>query len=139
MSTAPASKYRPYLSLPAMERILSLLPSNAESPIDYEIRIALQPMLLKASFGLAKPAHTPSSIRIGENLGMDSKDTEPTVRLEKLWLTYVAIPHTLTPAQIVEAKDYAYANAMMNPMQMAEYEAEMMNSISSNPSVTPNT
>ena len=130
MTTAPAPKFRPYLTLSAMERILQILPeTKAEGikPIDNEIRIALQSVMLKASIGVNKPAYTPSSIKISTDLGM--VEPEPTSKLEQLWMTYVINPGLLTAEQATQAKDYAYANALMSPKQMEQYEQEQMNQI----------
>jgi hypothetical protein len=99
-------KYRPYLSLPMMERIVlcveHTIGDGAGDPnIDNEIIASLQVMILKARHEITKPSYVPISGRIG----MDVPINEQT------------------------GPSYRYNAGLMSEKEREEYEAELMNEI----------
>jgi hypothetical protein len=93
-------KYRPYLSLPMMERISELVAPYA-SNLDSEIYDTMRVMLIKAREEITKPSYVPLSSRLGMN---------------------VPINEQTGPA-------YRYNAGLMSPEEKAIYEETIMNEI----------
>ncbi len=91
-------KYRPYLTLPQIEYILMRI-ADHQDPEAIQIRLALQPLLFKASVGAVKGSYQPTPRK-------DLKD--------KLGFTYQ------------DEREAKYLNGEMTPEEEAEYEASLM-------------
>lgn len=101
-----SKKYRPYLSLPMLERIVSSVKANStevmsHSHIDEEIISSLEVLILKARHEITKPSYTPLSSKLGM----------PTS------------PEELT------GPSYRYHNNLMTQEEREAYETELNNSI----------
>jgi len=68
-------KFRPYLSVPALNRIISLLPNGSTDEIDREIYEQITIILTRNGIGAAKPAYiaTPKPT-LAEKIGIDGPD-----------------------------------------------------------------
>ena len=103
-----SKKYRPYLSLPMMERIISLCedsfnPKNPMelNPLDDEIISSLKILVLKGKHGITQPSFTP----IVDKLGIPELSTK----------------------ELMEEK--RYLSGTMSPEESLSYEIKLMEKI----------
>lgn len=95
-------KYRPYLSLPMMEKIVQCVKYTAGGEdIDQEIIDSLEIMILKARHEITKPSYVP----ISGKLGMDVPVNEQT------------------------GPSYRYHSNLMSPEERAAYEQSLQDDI----------
>lgn len=81
-------KYRPYLSLPMMERIITLVQDKGTNltSTDVAIQESLEIMILKARHEITKPSYVPISGRLGMNVPVNEQ-TGPSYRYHSNLMT----------------------------------------------------
>jgi hypothetical protein len=107
-----SKKYRPYLSLPMMERIVSRLSQQGKcSPLDSQIISSLEVMILKARHEITKPAYIP----LIDSLGLEVAIEEQT------------------------GDEYRFNTGMMSPEEEVKYSEKLMSQmLLSSPSISSN-
>lgn len=117
-------KYRPYLSLNQMNRILSVLgETHNKKDIDDSIRAALQIIIFKANGKMIKPASIPIAAKLGLNDIPDAAKQREAVYNK--WL----IPSQrilLSKAELDAAEEYRYMNGLMNEKDKSNYELSLL-------------
>ena len=104
-----SKKYRPYLSLPMMERISYVLGNLKASGdmlttlLDREIIDTMRVMILKANHGITQPSFTP----IVDKLGIPEPEWKEQTREETL-------------------EEMRYTSGQMNPEESLAYEQKLM-------------
>ena len=93
-----SAKYRPYLSLEQIEYILTKLAEDQDI-LASQIKSALQPLVFKASVGLATGSYKPRArVGVKDKLGFSTSDLDES----------------------------RYLNGEMTPEEEAEYEKKLM-------------
>ena len=97
-----ARKYRPYLSLPMMERICALCNSHPIDELSQDILDSLQTMILKARMEITKPAFIP----LAAKLGIPEPEFKPPQTQEEILEEQRFISGAMTPeeAQAYQSK-----------------------------------
>lgn len=117
--------FRPYLSLPEVEHLCSLLSQNLSLPEAKTAYGKLFKLKLEAEIGLRREAHTlkPSLLqRISDDLAPIPETLKPS---PSLWALYNSNPSSLSPAQIRAAKTWGWQEGLMSVVEASLFEKEM--------------
>jgi hypothetical protein len=117
--------FRPYLSLPEVEHLCSLLSQNLSIPEAKTAYGKLFKLKLEAEIGLRKEAHTlkPSLLqKISDDLAPIPETLKPS---SSLWTLYNSNPSSLSPAQIRAAKTWGWQEGLMSVVEASLFEKEM--------------
>lgn len=117
--------FRPYLSLPEVEHLCSLLSQNLSLPEAKTAYGKLFKLKLEAEIGLRKEAHTlkPSLLqKISDDLAPIPETLKPS---SSLWALYNSNPSSLSPAQIRAAKTWGWQEGLMSVVEASLFEKEM--------------
>jgi hypothetical protein len=117
--------FRPYLSLPEVEHLCSLLSQNLSIPEAKTAYGKLFKLKLEAEIGLRKEAHTlkPSLLqRVSDDLAPIPETLKPS---SSLWALYNSNPSSLSPAQIRAAKTWGWQEGLMSVVEASLFEKEM--------------
>lgn len=117
--------FRPYLSLPEVEHLCSLLSQNLSIPEAKTAYGKLFKLKLEAEIGLRKEAHTlkPSLLqRLSDNPPPIPETLKPS---SSLWALYNSNPASLSPAQIRAAKTWGWQEGLMSVVEASLFEKEM--------------
>ncbi len=117
--------FRPYLSLPEVEHLCSLLSQNLSIPEAKTAYGKLFKLKLEAEIGLRKEAHTlkPSLLqKISDDLAPIPETLKPS---SSLWDLYNSNPFSLSPAQIRAAKTWGWQEGLMSVVEASLFEKEM--------------
>ena len=117
--------FRPYLSLPEVEHLCSLLSQNLSIPEAKTAYGKLFKLKLEAEIGLRKEAHTlkPSLLqKISDDLAPIPETLKPS---SSLWALYNSNPSSLSPAQIRAAKTWGWQEGLMSVVEASLFEKEM--------------
>jgi hypothetical protein len=112
--------YRPYLTLPEIEEILSSLSVSGKVDSAYQKLFKLRAQI---SLSLMKPSHTlqPS---LSEKLGFASEHPVLSVPLSQLWERKEK-GEILSPEDLRKAKTYAWEQGLLSPVESANFEKEL--------------
>ena len=120
------AKYRPYLTLDQISRILGCLESTP--PLDSELIKSLRLILLKAGQGLNSPSYIPSpsipkpkidarSLGFSEPPKIDHR-----IKRKELYDSYINDPlKEYSPEDLESIETYMFENELMSPEKEAEY------------------
>jgi hypothetical protein len=120
------AKYRPYLSLDQITRILGFLESTP--PLDSELIKSLRLILLKAGQGLNSPAYVPASPKPridAKSLGFSESPPikiDHRIKRKELYNAYTLDPlkeYSLEDMESIET--YMFENELMSPEKETEY------------------
>lgn len=144
MSAKPPNgetKFRPYLTLAQIDRILHFLKGSPE-PEDSDLISALEVLIWKANRGLTKPAYT-SAPTLAQRLELDPAPAKRYTLNEKInlyvrWKSLHAInsDHTV-PANAFSAEEfsviqeYRYTAGLMSQTESDEFETGLMKAATS--------
>lgn len=141
MSAKPKGeeKFRPYLTITQIDRILRFL-KGAPEPEDSDLISALEVLIWKANRGLAKPSYT-TAPTLAQKLELDPSPAKRYTLNEKIdlyvkWKSLHAInsnhevpPATFSAEQWSVIEEYRYTAGLMSQTESDEYEAGLMKGI----------
>lgn len=123
MASVPTIKYRPSLSAPEIEHIISILerPEFEGNHLNYQCLVALRKFGLKAKYGIVSPSHVASGrATLEDSLGFGSPEQDESIDvLLDVWKNN---PSILTPAQWADVQKHRYLSDLMTPEEEAAYE-----------------
>ena len=130
-SPADTSKYRPYLTIRQIQKILSTLKGNPE-PEDSELISSLELLIFKANQGLSKPSYTPAP-SWAQKLEMATPNKRKYTLNERVNL-YVKWKHLhatdpskhFSPDEIAVINEYRYTSSLMSDTEELEYTNSLM-------------
>ena len=117
--------FRPYLSLPEVEHLCSLLSQNLSLPEAKTAYGKLFKLKLEAEIGLRQEAYQkkPSLLqKISDDLAPIPETLKPS---SSLWALYNSNPSSLSPAQIRAAKTWGWQEDLMSIVEASLFEKEM--------------
>lgn len=116
--------YRPYLSLPELSLLTSLLSTNLEKEHATPLYGKLFKLKLEAEIGLRKEAYSqkPSLLQKLEDQATPKETILPS---QNLWETFNSSPSSLSPAQIKAAKTWGWQEGLMSVVEASLFEKEM--------------
>ena len=117
--------FRPYLSLPEVEHLCSLLSQNLSLPEAKTAYGKLFKLKLEAEIGLRAEAYQkkPSLLqKISDDLAPIPETLQPS---SSLWALYNSNPSSLSPAQIRAAKTWGWQEGLMSVVEASLFEKEM--------------
>lgn len=115
--------YRPYLSLPELNLLCSLLSTNLQQENATPLYGKLFKLKLEAEIGLRKEAYSQKPSLL-EKL-QDIKPQETILPSQELWETLNKNPSSLSPAQIRAAKTWGWQQDLMGNTEKLIFEKEM--------------
>jgi len=133
------AKFRPYLTIAQIDRILHFLKGSPE-PEDSDLISALEVLIWKANRGLAKPSYT-TAPTLAQRLELDPSPSKRYTLNEKIdlyvrWKSLHAInsDHTVRPDAFSEEQwsviqEYRYTAGLMSQTESDEYEAGLMKGV----------
>lgn len=135
MSQSPQneSKYRPYLTLKQITKILQSLKGNPE-PEDSDLISSLEVLVWKANQGLAKPSYT-AQPSWQEKMGFAESPSKTISLNEKInlyvrWKTlHGRTKGHFTPVQQAIIDEYRYTNSLMDDAEEQEYVCALMSAV----------
>lgn len=118
--------FRPYLSLPEVEHLCSLLSQNLSIPEAKTAYGKLFKLKLEAEIGLRQEAYQkkPSLLQKLEDQAIPSIP-EALKPSQNLWETFNSSPSSLSPAQIKAAKIYGWQEGLMSQVEASLFEKEI--------------
>lgn len=116
--------YRPYLSLPELSLLTSLLSTNLEKEHATPLYGKLFKLKLEAEIGLRQEAYQkkPSLLQKLEDQATPKETILPS---QNLWETFNSSPSSLSPAQIKAAKTWGWQEGLMSTVEASLFEKEM--------------
>lgn len=116
--------YRPYLSLPELSLLTSLLSTNLEKEHATPLYGKLFKLKLEAEIGLRAEAYQkkPSLLQKLEDQATPKETILPS---QNLWETFNSSPSSLSPAQIKAAKTWGWQEGLMSVVEASLFEKEM--------------
>jgi len=116
--------YRPYLSLPELSLLTSLLSTNLEKEHATPLYGKLFKLKLEAEIGLRAEAYQkkPSLLQKLEDQATPKETILPS---QNLWETFNSSPSSLSPAQIRAAKTWGWQEGLMSVVEASLFEKEM--------------
>lgn len=116
--------YRPYLSLPELSLLTSLLSTNLEKEHATPLYGKLFKLKLEAEIGLRQEAYQkkPSLLQKLEDQATPKETILPS---QNLWETFNSSPSSLSPAQIKAAKTYGWQEGLMSVVEASLFEKEI--------------
>ena len=116
--------YRPYLSLPELSLLTSLLSTNLEKEHATPLYGKLFKLKLEAEIGLRQEAYQkkPSLLQKLEDQATPKETILPS---QNLWETFNSSPSSLSPAQIRAAKTWGWQEGLMSVVEASLFEKEM--------------
>lgn len=116
--------FRPYLSLPEVEHLCSLLSQNLSIPEAKTAYGKLFKLKLEAEIGLRAEAYQkkPSLLQKLEDQATPKETILPS---QNLWETFNSDPASLSPAQIRAAKTWGWQEGLMSVVEASLFEKEM--------------
>ena len=116
--------WRPYLSLPKIEHICSLLSQDLSTPAAKTAYNKLFRIKLEAEIGLRQAAHTlkPTLLQKLEGQVQSEETVQPS---ESLWEIYNTNPASLSLVQIRAAKTYGWEQGLMSQVEAVLFEKEI--------------
>lgn len=125
-SQSPNKLYRPYLSLPEISHLCSILAPNLSSLEAKTAYGKLFRLKLEAEMGLRSSAHTlqPS---LEQKLGFSQGQETQTMSGKEAWeiLNIPSKAGTLSPMQIQLGKTYGWKEGLMSSVEASLFEQEM--------------
>lgn len=143
-NTQLTPKYRPSLTLEQLNHIVSLAKTEqpAISTTSITLLGALVPFIAKIECKTKAPAYSlaPPAPSTLESLGapaptpaLESIPAGLAVSKEEYWeacyTKHLATPSTCTLEEILAAKEHKYLNDLMEPAELAEFEASLLDSM----------
>jgi len=116
--------YRPYLSLPELSLLTSLLSTNLEKEHATPLYGKLFKLKLEAEIGLRAEAYQkkPSLLQKLEDQATPKETILPS---QNLWETFNSSPSSLSPAQIKAAKTWGWQEGLMSVVEASLFEKEI--------------
>ena len=116
--------FRPYLSLPEVEHLCSLLSQNLSIPEAKTAYGKLFKLKLEAEIGLRAEAYQkkPSLLQKLEDQATPKETILPS---QNLWETFNSSPSSLSPAQIKAAKTWGWQEGLMSTVEASLFEKEI--------------
>ena len=116
--------YRPYLSLPELSLLTSLLSTNLEKEHATPLYGKLFKLKLEAEIGLRQEAYQkkPSLLQKLEDQATPKETILPS---QNLWETFNSSPSSLSPAQIRAAKTWGWQEGLMSVVEASLFEKEI--------------
>jgi len=116
--------YRPYLSLPELSLLTSLLSTNLEKEHATPLYGKLFKLKLEAEIGLRAEAYQkkPSLLQKLEDQATPKETILPS---QNLWETFNSSPSSLSPAQIRAAKTWGWQEGLMSQVEASLFEKEI--------------
>ena len=116
--------YRPYLSLPELSLLTSLLSTNLEKEHATPLYGKLFKLKLEAEIGLRQEAYQkkPSLLQKLEDQATPKETILPS---QNLWETFNSSPSSLSPAQIKAAKTWGWQEGLMSQVEASLFEKEI--------------
>ena len=116
--------YRPYLSLPELSLLTSLLSTNLEKEHATPLYGKLFKLKLEAEIGLRQEAYQkkPSLLQKLEDQATPKQTILPS---QNLWETFNSSPSSLSPAQIKAAKTWGWQEGLMSVVEASLFEKEI--------------
>ena len=116
--------YRPYLSLPELSLLTSLLSTNLEKEHATPLYGKLFKLKLEAEIGLRAEAYQkkPSLLQKLEDQATPKETILPS---QNLWETFNSSPSSLSPAQIRAAKTWGWQEGLMSVVEASLFEKEI--------------
>ena len=116
--------FRPYLSLPELSLLTSLLSTNLEKEHATPLYGKLFKLKLEAEIGLRAEAYQkkPSLLQKLEDQATPKETILPS---QNLWETFNSSPSSLSPAQIKAAKTWGWQEGLMSVVEASLFEKEM--------------
>ena len=115
--------YRPYLSLPELNLLTSLLSTNLEKENATPLYGKLFKLKLEAEVGLRKEAYSQKPSLLSKL--SDEKPKETIKPSQELWELFNQNPSSLSSAQIRAAKTYGWQQDLMSQVEKSLFEKEM--------------
>ena len=116
--------FRPYLSLPELEHLCSLLSQNLSFPEAKTAYGKLFKLKLEAEIGLRQEAYRKKPTLL-QRLSDETIPKETILPSAQLWETFHSDPSSLSPAQIKAAKTYGWQEGLMSQIESVLFEKEI--------------
>ena len=116
--------FRPYLSLPELEHLCSLLSQDLSLPEAKTAYGKLFKLKLEAEIGLRQEAYRKKPSLL-QKLSDEATPKETILPSAQLWETFNSNPSSLSPAQIKAAKTYGWQEGLMSQIESVLFEKEI--------------
>ena len=116
--------FRPYLSLPEINLLTSLLSTNLEKENATPLYGKLFKLKLEAEIGLRKEAYSQKPSLL-QKINGDIQPTETIQPSQELWELFNSNPSSLSHQQIRAAKTYGWQQDLMSQVEKTLFEKEM--------------
>lgn len=116
--------FRPYLSLPELEHLCSLLSQDLSLPEAKTAYGKLFKLKLEAEIGLRQEAYRKKPTLL-QRLSDETTPKEIILPSADLWETFHSNPSSLSPAQIKAAKTYGWQEGLMSQVESVLFEKEI--------------
>ena len=116
--------FRPYLSLPELEHLCSLLSQDLSLPEAKTAYGKLFKLKLEAEIGLRQEAYRKKPTLL-QRLSDEATPKEIILPSADLWETFHSNPSSLSPAQIKAAKTYGWQEGLMSQVESVLFEKEI--------------